>query len=103
MSKTEKPNEEQVFKQEVADDELEAVAGGGWGTCGGAASSKNNPASWDSDSDHCVKEHDRDIYEGGFPNCAATVEDGSWCSTNDACVHDAVDYKGMNDCKKAHV
>ena len=28
MSKTEKLNEEQVFKQEVADDELEAVAGG---------------------------------------------------------------------------
>ena len=28
MSKTEKLNEEQVFKQEVSDDELEAVAGG---------------------------------------------------------------------------
>ena len=31
MSKTEKLNEEQVFKQALDDDELEAVAGGGEG------------------------------------------------------------------------
>ena len=101
MSKTEKPNEEQVFKQEVSDDELEAVAGGNYGSCGGASSSSQKPWSWDTDSENCVKDHYREIYKGGFPNCAASVEDGSWCGTNDACHHDAVNYQGMNDCSKA--
>ena len=42
------------------------------------------------------------MYGGGsFPNCAATVEDGSWCKRNDACHDKAVDYRGMGSCKKA--
>lgn len=88
MSKTEKLNEEQVFKQEVSDDELEAVAGGAPGT---------------GDKNNCNNAHRRDIYGGaGFPNCAATVEDGSLCNTNDACLYLSVRYKGMTDCTKAH-
>ena len=39
-------------------------------------------------------------------NCAATVEDGSWCWSNDACDDYSVDYQGMHiylisDCHKA--
>ena len=100
MSKTEKLNEEQVFKQELDDDELEAVAGGGGAFAKGGTG--EDPEAWDKDSDHCVNHHYRDIYDGGFPNCAATVEDGSWCDTNDACTFTAVNYQGMNDCTKAH-
>ena len=87
MSKTEKLNKEQVFKQEVSDDELEAVAGG------------------KGSGGECNRNQARDIYKGGFPNCAATVEEGSWCSSNDACITDAVRYwemKNMVECNKAH-
>lgn len=42
---------------------------------------------------------DRDWLRDG---CAATVEDGSWCSSNDAChTSNAIRYTGMNDCSKA--
>ena len=37
----------------------------------------------------------------GSTNCAATVEDGSWCGSNDACYEDEVNYMGLNDCAKA--
>ena len=50
------------------------------------------------DTDNCENIHYRDIYKGGFPNCAATVEDGSWCGTNDACSNNAIKYKGMENC-----
>jgi len=103
MSKTEKLNEEQVFKQEIADDELEVVAGGdGTRACGKEMLGAREFLGIDSDTKHCVNMQYRDIYEGGFPNCAASVEDGSWCGTNDACHNTAVDYKGMTDCSKAH-
>ena len=98
MSKTEKLNEEQVFKQEIADDELETVAGGGEnkGLCGAASYGKDTKYD-------CTGLHKRDIYKGGFPNCAATVEEGSWCKTNDACNARQVVYVGMSffDCRKA--
>ena len=56
----------------------------------------------DADSENCVKDHKRNIYGGnGFPNCAATVEDGSWCERNDACYNEAVIYDGRTDCAKA--
>jgi hypothetical protein len=88
MSKTEKLTEEQIFKQEIADDELETVAGGKPGT---------------GDPENCNNAHRRNIYGGdGFPNCAATVEDGSHCGTNDACWSLSVSYKGMKECNKAH-
>ena len=77
--------ENEVFAQEVSPDELDNVAGGK-----------------DSDTNNCTRTHKRDIYGGnGFANCAATVGDGSWCGTNDACYSDAVDYQNMFDCSKA--
>ena len=84
MSKTEKMNEEQVFKQEISDDELASVTGG------------------DEDSDeNCYIFLWRDIYRNGFPNCAATVEENSWCRSNDACYSQSVDYENLHDCQKA--
>ena len=81
-------NEKEVFIQEVSDEELQTVAGG-VDDCG-----------W-SEYTNCSTGDKRYIYSGGFPNCAATVEDGSWCGTNDACLQSDVDYQGMNDCERA--
>ena len=84
--------EGEVFDQEVALDELEAVAGG---------------VQVDSDRDNCSWVWKRNIYGGnGFANCAATVEDGSWCDTNDACHDMAIVYTNIkgcyfSDCSKA--
>ena len=98
MSNPEKKNEEEVFLQSADDEELSGVAGGEddsieVGFCAGT---------WDADSKNCTKIHERSIYGGnGFPNCAASVEDGSWCRINDACFDPAIDYQGMEGCKKA--
>lgn len=101
MSKTEKLNEEQVFKQELDDKEMVTVTGG---------MEPNNPnatnspiLNLDPDTDNCVQSDHRDIYGGdGFPNCAASVEDGSYCRRNDACTVLAVNYKNMTDCWVSH-
>ncbi len=69
--------EKEVFEQETSEDELEAANGGVLGF--------KPPVQ-------------KSIYEGGFPNCAATVEDGSWCNTNDACLAGSVQYLGMKEC-----
>ena len=71
-------SEKEVFIQKVSDEEMEAVAGGG---------SENKT--------ECVRDSSRDIYHPSFPNCAATVEEGSWCDWNDACFSNAVQYTGM--------
>jgi hypothetical protein len=89
--------EDEVLAQPLSADELEAVAGGGKGGSqanDGISCSKTQQA-------NCSREEKRSIYLDAFPNCAATVEDGSWCSTNDACVKVAVNYQGMTDCGKA--
>lgn len=89
--------EDEVLAQPLSADELEAVAGGGK-----AGSNANDGYSCShTQQANCVREEKRSIYLGAFPNCAATVEDGSWCSTNDACVKVAVNYQGMTDCGKA--
>ena len=93
--------EKEVFEQEIDKEELENVTGGDKDTfvC---SVNQNFNVDGSSSNTNCVKDHERNIYEGsGFPNCAATVEDSSWCGTNDACHSDAVVYKGMNDCGKA--
>jgi hypothetical protein len=87
MSKTEKLNEEQVFKQEISDDELEAVSGG--------------DADDEENKENCIYHLWRNIYRNGFPNCAATVEDESWCDKNDACYSQSIDYENMSKCTKA--
>ena len=79
--------EEEVFQQEISPEELDEVAGG--------------QATFRNDNNCSSSEH-RYIYGGkGFPNCAATVEDGSWCDSNDACMVFAVCYREMKDCNKA--
>ena len=94
--KNEKKKEE-ILDQEIELDELDSVAGGGFGKKVDFAGGSNTA----DDINNCTRNHERNIYLGGFPNCAATVEDGSWCDTNDACLSSAVKYQGMNDCSKA--
>ena len=77
--------EEEVMEQTLSLDELAQVAGGG------------DP----SDVNCTIHVYGRNIYQGGFPNCASGVEDGSWCGQNDACYNISVIYKFMNDCDKA--
>ena len=77
--------EDEVLTQPLSPDELEAVSGG----------------DQDDDLKNCVRYSERNIYLGGFPNCAATVEDGSFCSSNDACYHSMVGYYILTECNKA--
>ncbi len=76
-----------VLRQELSSEELAGV-GGGW--CENIT------------DDACSRSHFHNIYEPGpFPDCHATVEDGSWCWNSDACYSDAIEYVGMKKCKKA--
>ena len=98
MSDEQKAREDEVFNQELSADDLDAAAGGGIPglreLLGGGVR--------DRDTNNCTIYHKRPLYGGnGFPNCAATVEDGSWCKSNDACYNQAVEYQGRTDCKKA--
>ena len=93
--------EKEVFEQEINKEELENVTGGDKDTfvC---SVNQNFNAGYGSSNENCVTNHERNIYGGnGFPNCGATVEDSSWCGSNDACNSDAVVYKGMTECGKA--
>ena len=108
-----KEKEEKILSQEVDDKELAEVQtglggrlGGSWGDDWGDGSYTDGDcpvsASTDADKSNCTQQMRRDIYAGkGFPNCAATVGDGSWCGSNDACFSSAVDYTNMKDCPKA--
>ena len=86
-------SDDAVFDQEVSPDELESVAGG---------ITKDGCNSMQYD---CSNTHARPIKYlpsgNGFPNCASTVEDGSWCDTNDACWAASVIYSNMEECSKA--
>ena len=81
--------EKEVFSRKVSEEELADVSGG-------KKRDKN-----------CESYEEREIYGGsGFPNCAATVEDGSLCKRSDACTDVAIVYTGMEccyllDCHKA--
>lgn len=72
--------EEAVFSQEVSAEEMASAAGGHW---------------YPGDSD-CTRQTYHTINY-----CAATVEDGSWCRSNDACYSDEVRYVEMQRCQKA--
>ena len=78
--------EDVVLGQELSADEMEAATGG---------------ITISSSGDECTGSIFRNIYEGGFPNCAGTVEDRSWCGMNDACHHKAVIYKDMQTCTRS--
>lgn len=102
MSKTDKLSEEQVFKQELDDNELAAVSGGSQAAlerCDLLAEAAENTY---GTIDNCTQIWERDITGGdGFPNCAATVEENSFCNINDACYSDAVKYMEMKNCWKS--
>ena len=97
--------EDAVLSQELSADEMDAVAGGG--ACPEGQNVVTSPINDVHNCSltqqaNCILEEHRSIYNGGFPNCAATVEDGSWCSSNDAChTSNAIRYTGLTDCSKA--
>ncbi len=81
--------DERVLDQELSLDELEVAAG-------------LYDEEYYKNPSNCVNCYHKAIYGGGgFANCAATVEDGSWCNENDACYDNSITYVGMKDCKKA--
>ena len=97
--------EDAVLGQELSVDEMEAAAGGN--ACPQGQNVVTSPVNDGNrcsltQQANCYHEEKRSIYSGGFPNCAATVEDGSWCSTNDAChTSNVIRYASMKDCTKA--
>ncbi len=91
MTDKDKEREEKVFDQELSAEELNGVAGG----------SSDAPYYCSSTITQCKINKDRNIYVPSFPNCAATVEDGSWCDDNDACYDSAVKYHPLKNCSKA--
>ena len=87
--------EDAVFSYAVSEEEL-AQTDGGMSGLNGSTAEKNGD--WNN---NCKEMTWRNIYEGGFPNCAKTVKEGSWCSRkNDACNLFSVIYQGMTACEK---
>ena len=77
MTDQEKKKKDGVFKQVLSEDELRGIAGG----------------DWLEEINTCDSMMIRNIYGGnGFPNCASTMEEGSWCMLSDACATSAVIY-----------
>ena len=93
-------SEKDILQQPLSEEEMGDVAGGFDVECKDLTVTQTT--SLDSDTSNCSQCYSRSIYGGnGFANCAATVEDGSWCSSNDACFADSVKYLNMKDCSKA--
>ena len=85
--------EEEILAQDLSKEELDSVAGGG-----------NCPSlAWKYGPNECrIGGTTRWIYRNRFPNCAKSVEDGSWCWSNDACfTYQSIYYTGMDECSKA--
>lgn len=94
--------EANVFEQNLSEEELSAISGGKEYPCGSVAWNNCTDIWRDDPQNNCAYVWQRNIYGGnGFANCAATVENGSWCSENDACYLNSVDYQNMKDCNKA--
>ena len=91
----------EILNQEVSEEELQATNGGY--DCGFVTSMPI-----DNDTNDCKKNLYRWFYEQEWPygrrhDCAKSVEDGSWCNQADACTIQAVLYRGMKECSKAHM
>ena len=84
MSENEKRD---ILGAELDEGQLDTTSGGRKlsDVCGSNSAKVEN----EKDFNHCVSFHARP--QG---DCAATVEKGSVCSTNDACMVDAIDYVG---------
>ena len=86
--------EDAVLGQELSVDEMDEAAGGG------ACPHQQHKDIYNANQ--CTSAIKRWIYKRKFPNCAATVEEGSWCGSNDACYSsNAVSYTGMDKCNRA--
>ena len=105
MSDEQNAKEEKVFNQELSLDDLDAAAGGCCSSCESGLALYLEGGERDFDIGDCFTNQHRNIYGGnGFPNCAATVEDGSHCASNDACFSKALAYFGFKagvGCQKA--
>ena len=88
--------EEDVFSQEVSNEELAEVSGGATWEETPCVNNVNRAL-----YKNCTESHIRMIDIPSFPNCAGTVEDGSWCYESDACFESAITYVGMHHCTKA--
>ena len=108
MSDQEK-REQEIMSQEMSQDEMDTVAGGDM--CNVVTEILTNERrDWLCDFNGAyvacyngnAKKYGRPLYRpDGYVNCAATVEDGSHCGSNDACYEDEAVYIGMKDCYKA--
>jgi len=99
MSEEEKKQEEQVFNQKLSAEDLDAAAGG-FMDCGETSYCGDSRISIG-----CSDANRRPMYgpDGNqFPFCAATVEEGSCCWSNDGCKYTSVVYEGMRSCDRAH-
>ena len=87
--------EDAILAQELSESEMENSVGG----------VTNCPKQYEKDrflQNECkISATERWIYRKKFPNCAATVGDGSWCGSNDACYTSSIRYTGMKSCSKA--
>ncbi|MBR3016273.1 MAG: hypothetical protein IKH57_04215 [Clostridia bacterium] len=100
MSDREK-REQEIMNQELSQDEMDTVAGGGYDIEYRDLGCQFAGAYVHCKADNALK-NGRELYRPDKTvNCANTVEDGSHCDTNDACYDDKVVYLGMEDCHKA--
>ena len=92
--------EQEIMNQEMSQDEMETVAGG---KCHANYSNVCFVGNIGETCDSAlVQKNGRRLQKpNGYMNCAATVEDGSHCGSNDACYGDEVVYLGMLDCERA--
>ena len=107
MSDQEK-KEQEIMNQEMSQDEMDDVAGGRhtYTPKRGCLNGVNSDCLFGHGQKTCITSYGEKygrplLNQDGSVNCAATVEDGSWCSSNDACYNDEVVYLGMKDCAKA--
>ena len=96
MSGQEK-KEQEIMNQEMSLDEMEDVSGGAYGMIDVFAKNIARGITFNSADKVTLNFYNED----GSINCAATVEDGSWCHDNDACYTNQMDYQGMKSCSKA--
>ena len=86
---------EKVMKSELSNEELSLTSGGD----GCRFSEKCENDSYNNCS--CLQHRYLRDNKGNI-NCAASVESGSWCLTNDACFEEQVHYRNRNKgCDKA--
>lgn len=87
MSENEKKD---ILNAELDESQLDEAAGGGIVN----NYKKKRDKCGTTQQANCIGTYKRSTFENG---CACTVEDGSWCDRNDACIGDAVVYEKKVD------